>query len=355
MSGNSFGQQFILTTFGESHGKAIGGIIDGAPAGIDLDFAQIQAELDRRKPATSRYVTPREESDKLEILSGVFEGKTTGTPIGLLINNNDQRSQDYSEIKNLYRPGHADFTYQQKYGIRDYRGGGRSSARETAIRVAGGAIAKQILKQLCGATIRSYISQIGKYELDFVSWEFVTNNPFSCPNNYQIADLEKYLYEIKKSGDSIGGVVSVVAENIPAGLGEPVFDKLDADLAKGLMSINAVKAVEIGDGFASAKSLGSNHRDLRDDNGEFASNHAGGILGGISSGQNIFAKAAFKPTSSIRIAGQTIDNEGNLQQIITKGRHDPCVALRACAIVEAMTAITLLDHYLRQRAQNNRF
>lgn len=355
MSGNTIGTLLTLSTYGESHGLALGGVLDGMPAGIAIDMAAIQQELARRKPGTSRHVTPRQENDELQILSGIFEGKTTGTPIGLHIQNQDQRSKDYSAIKALYRPAHADFTYQAKYGLRDYRGGGRASARETAIRVAAGAIAKQGLAALAGVEIKSYISQIGEHQLVFESWAEVANNPFNCPNTHQVEVLDRYLYEIRKSGDSVGAVVTVVADNVPTGLGEPVFDRLDADIAKALMSINAVKGVEIGDGFASAAQLGSVHRDERDNKGAFASNHAGGILGGISSGQQIIARAAFKPTSSIHKTGQTIDIYGNIQEISTKGRHDPCVGLRACPIVEAMLALTLLDHYLRQRGQNNRF
>ena len=323
MSGNSIGQNLILTTYGESHGAAIGGVLDGAPAGIPLDEAAIQAELDRRKPGTSRHVTPRQEDDRLHLLSGIFAGKTTGTPIGLLIHNEDQRSRDYGAIKDQYRPGHADYTYHAKYGIRDYRGGGRASARETAIRVAGGAIAKQIL-------------------------------PFNCPNDHHTALLDRYLADIRRDGDSIGAEITVIAENVPAGLGEPVFDRLDADIAKALMSINAVKGVAIGDGFAVIQKRGSENRDERSTASGFHSNHAGGILGGISSGQTILARAAFKPTSSILIPGHSTDVHGVDVEVVTKGRHDPCVALRACPIVEAMLALTLADHYLRQRGQHGR-
>lgn len=354
MSGSSIGQNLVLSTFGESHGVAIGGTLDGCPAGITLSADAIQRELDRRKPGTSRHVTPRQESDGVEILSGLFEGKTTGTPIGLLIRNNDQRSQDYGKIKDQFRPGHADFTYQHKYGIRDYRGGGRASARETAIRVAGGAIAKAILTQLAGVVIRSYVSQIGEHKLHFDTWEQVEQNPFQCPNAEQVPLLERYLYGIRKSGDSIGAEITLIAEHVPVGLGEPVFDRLDADLAKALMSINAVKGVAIGDGFDVVTQKGSEHRDQRRSAEGFLTNHAGGILGGISSGQAITARIAFKPTSSILIPGQTTDIHGNDVDLITKGRHDPCVALRACPIVEAMAALTLADHYLRQRGQNGR-
>ena len=354
MSGNSIGQNLILTTFGESHGAAIGGILDGCPAGIPLDEAAIQAELDRRKPGTSRHVTPRQEADRLQLLSGIFEGKTSGTPIGLLIHNEDQRSRDYGAIKDQYRPGHADYTYHAKYGIRDYRGGGRASARETAIRVAGGAIAKQILAHLAGVHIRSYVSQIGEHRLEFVDWQHVSENPFNCPNDQQTALLDRYLADIRRDGDSIGAEITVVAEGVPTGLGEPVFDRLDADIAKALMSINAVKAVSIGDGFDVITRKGSENRDERTAAAGFLTNHAGGILGGISSGQPIIACAAFKATSSILVPGRSTDRDGQDVEIITKGRHDPCVALRACPIVEAMLALTLADHYLRQRGQNGR-
>lgn len=354
MSGNTFGKLFSLTSFGESHGIAIGGVIDGCPAGITLDSTAIQADLDRRKPGTSRYVTPRQEADAVQILSGTFAGETTGTPIGLVIYNADQRSKDYSAIKDKFRPGHADFTYQAKYGRRDYRGGGRSSARETAIRVAAGAVAKQVLKQLAGIEIRAYTSQIGEHKLRFENWESVRQNPFNCPNEAQVPTLERYLYEIRKAGDSIGAELTVVAENVPAGLGEPVFDRLDAELAHALMSINAVKGVAIGDGFDCIARRGSEYRDERRADAGFLSNHAGGILGGISSGQPIIARAAFKPTSSILIPGHTTTITGENADIVTKGRHDPCVGLRACPIMEAMTALTLCDHYLRQRGQNGR-
>ncbi len=352
MSGNSIGRLFTLTTFGESHGIAIGGVIDGCPAGIPLDLETIQHDLDRRKPGTSRHVTPRQEDDLLEILSGTFENQTTGTPIGLLIRNKDQRSQDYSAIKDTFRPGHADLTYHAKYGIRDYRGGGRSSARETAVRVAGGAVAKAVLKQLAGVKIRSYVSQIGEHRLAFEDWKYVGENPFNCPNAHQTEMLDRYLYDIRKSGDSIGAELTVVAENVPAGLGEPVFDRLDADLAHALMSINAVKGVSIGSGFDCVAAKGSEFRDQRTVADGFLSNHAGGILGGISSGQTIVARAAFKPTSSIHIPGKSVDIHGNDSEVVTKGRHDPCVGLRACPIMEAMSALVLCDHLLRQRGQN---
>lgn len=355
MSGNSIGQHLTLTTYGESHGPAIGGVLDGAPAGIPLDLDAIQRELDRRKPGTSRHVTPRQEDDRVQLLSGLFEGTTTGTPIGIHIANTNQRSQDYGAIKNQYRPGHADYTYQAKYGIRDYRGGGRASARETAVRVAGGAIAKQILAYFAGTTIRSYLSQIGEHRLEFRDWHHVQDNPFNCPNDHQTALLDRYLADIRRAGDSIGAEITVVAEGVPTGLGEPVFDRLDADIAKALMSINAVKAVSIGDGFDVITRKGSENRDERTAADGFLTNHAGGILGGISSGQPIIARAAFKATSSILVPGRSTDRDGQDVEIITKGRHDPCVALRACPIVEAMLALVLADHYLRQRGQNNRF
>ena len=355
MSGNSIGQHLTLTTYGESHGPAIGGVLDGAPAGIPLDLDAIQRELDRRKPGTSRHVTPRQEDDRVQLLSGLFEGITTGTPIGIHIANTNQRSQDYGAIKNQYRPGHADYTYQAKYGIRDYRGGGRASARETAVRVAGGAIAKQILAHFAGTTICSYLSQIGEHRLEFRDWHYVKDNPFNCPNDHQTALLDRYLADIRRAGDSIGAEITVVAEGVPTGLGEPVFDRLDADIAKALMSINAVKAVSIGDGFDVITRKGSENRDERTVAAGFLTNHAGGILGGISSGQPIIARAAFKATSSILVPGRSTNQNGQDVEIITKGRHDPCVALRACPIVEAMLALVLADHYLRQRGQNNRF
>lgn len=351
MSGNTIGTLFSLTTFGESHGVAIGGIVDGCPAGLSLDLDFIQSELNRRKPGTSRFVTPRQESDQVQILSGIFEGKTTGTPIGFVIYNQDQRSQDYSNIKDRFRPGHADFSYQAKYGIRDYRGGGRSSARETASRVVGGAIAKALLAQY-GITVQSYLSQLGEHVIDFVDLKHCADNPFNCPNEHQIPTLERYLGDIRRDGDSIGAELTVIATGVPAGLGEPVFDRLDADLAKALMSINAVKAVSIGDGFDVVKQRGSEHRDQRRAEVGFLSNHAGGILGGISSGQTIVARAAFKPTSSILVTGETTNLAGETVEVSTHGRHDPCVALRACPIIEAMVALTLADHLLRQRGQN---
>ncbi|MDF7630255.1 MULTISPECIES: chorismate synthase [Pantoea] len=351
MAGNSIGQVFRVTTFGESHGIALGCIVDGVPPGIPLTEADIQHDLDRRRPGTSRYTTQRREPDQVKILSGVFEGVTTGTSIGLLIENTDQRSQDYGAIKDLFRPGHADYTYEQKYGLRDYRGGGRSSARETAMRVAAGAIAKKYLQMKHGIQVRGYLAQIGDVACELKDWSIVEENPFFCPDASKLEALDELMRGLKKEGDSIGAKVTVMAENVPPGLGEPVFDRLDADLAHALMSINAVKGVEIGDGFAVINQRGSQHRDeIRADG--FQSNHAGGILGGISSGQTISANLAMKPTSSITVPGKTITREGEEVEMITKGRHDPCVGIRAVPIAEAMMAIVLMDHLLRQRAQN---
>ncbi|KGD76212.1 chorismate synthase [Pantoea vagans] len=351
MAGNSIGQFFRVTTFGESHGLALGCIVDGVPPGIPLTEADIQHDLDRRRPGTSRYTTQRREPDQVKILSGVFEGVTTGTSIGLLIENTDQRSQDYGAIKDLFRPGHADYTYEQKYGQRDYRGGGRSSARETAMRVAAGAIAKKYLQMKHGVVVRGYLSQIGDVACELKDWNIVEENPFFCPDADKLEALDELMRGLKKEGDSIGAKVTVMAENVPPGLGEPVFDRLDADLAHALMSINAVKGVEIGDGFAVVSQRGSQHRDeIRHDG--FQSNHAGGILGGISSGQTISANLAMKPTSSITVPGKTITRDGEEVEMITKGRHDPCVGIRAVPIAEAMMAIVLMDHLLRQRAQN---
>jgi chorismate synthase len=351
MSGNSFGKLFTVTTFGESHGLALGCVVDGCPPGLALSEADLQHDLDRRKPGTSRFTTQRREDDAVKILSGVFEGVTTGTPIGLLIENTDQKSKDYSNIKDLFRPAHADYTYTHKYGVRDYRGGGRSSARETAMRVAAGAIAKKYLAQVCGVKVRGYLSQLGPIALELVNWDSVEQNPFFCPDPAKVPELEAYMTALNKEGDSIGAKITVVASKVPVGLGEPVFDRLDAELAHGLMSINAVKGVEIGAGFASVAQKGSEHRDLMSPQG-FLSNNAGGILGGISSGQDIVVHLALKPTSSIRIPGQTIDIHGNSAEIITTGRHDPCVGIRATPIAEAMVALTLMDHLLRHRAQN---
>ena len=351
MAGNSIGQLFRVTTFGESHGIAIGGVIDGCPPGLSLNESDMQGDLDRRKPGTSRYTTARRESDEVQILSGVFEGLTTGTSIGLVIQNTDQRSKDYSKIADRFRPGHADYTYQQKYGIRDYRGGGRSSARETAIRVAAGAIAKKYLKQEFGIEIIGYLSQLGPVKMALAKPETINDNPFFCADPSQLDALDSYMRDLKKSGDSVGAKVSVYATNIPVGLGEPVFDRLDADIAYAMMSINAVKGVEVGDGFDVIEQLGSEHRDTLTPQG-FETNHSGGVLGGISTGQPITVNMALKPTSSISVPGKTITVDGEETDIVTKGRHDPCVGIRAVPIAEAMLAIVLMDHCLRHRAQN---
>lgn len=351
MSGNTFGKLFTVTTFGESHGLALGCIVDGCPPGMELSEADLQADLDRRKPGTSKFATQRREPDQVKILSGVFEGKTTGTPIGLLIENTDQRSKDYGDIANTFRPGHADYTYEHKYGIRDYRGGGRSSARETAMRVAAGAIAKKYLKEKLGVEIRGYLSQLGPIKIDLVDWDEVPNNPFFAPDANKVPELEEYMNKLRKSHDSIGAKVNVIATGVPVGLGEPIFDRLDADLAHALMSINAVKGVEIGDGFDCVEQKGTEHRDELTPEG-FLSNHAGGVLGGISTGQDIVASIAMKPTSSILSPGRSINKQGEPIEVVTKGRHDPCVGIRATPIAEAMMAIVLMDHLLRHRAQN---
>lgn len=351
MAGNTIGKLFSVTTFGESHGVALGCVVDGCPPGMALSEADLQHDLDRRKPGTSRFTTQRREDDQVKILSGVFEGRTTGTPIGLLIENTDQKSKDYSHIKDLFRPAHADYTYAQKYGIRDYRGGGRSSARETAMRVAAGAIAKKYLAEQHGIRIRGYLSQLGPIKVESVDWAEIPNNPFFCPDASKVPEMETYMAALSKEGNSIGARITIVASGVPVGLGEPVFDRLDAELAHGLMSINAVKGVEIGAGFGVVEQKGTEHRDLMSPAG-FLSNNAGGILGGISSGQDIVAHIALKPTSSIRIPGQTIDVHGKPAEISTTGRHDPCVGIRATPIAEAMVAITLMDHLLRHRAQN---
>ena len=351
MSGNSYGKLFTVTTFGESHGLGLGAIVDGCPPGIELSEADLQFDLDRRKPGTSRYTTARREADQVKIMSGVFEGKTTGTPIGLIIENTDQRSKDYGNIAQSFRPGHADYTYTQKYGFRDYRGGGRSSARETAMRVAAGAIAKKYLKEKLGVDIKGCVSQIADIKAESYNWDIVETNPFFFPDENKLEQLDEMLRGIIRQKDSIGAKVMVVADNVPVGLGEPVFDRLDADIAHSLMSINAVKGVEIGDGFDVVNQKGSEHRDELTLEG-FATNHAGGVLGGISSGQQIVANIALKPTSSIGVSGKTIDAQGQATDIITKGRHDPCVGIRAVPIAEAMLALTLMDHYLRHRAQN---
>ncbi|MFM5438304.1 chorismate synthase [Aeromonas enteropelogenes] len=351
MAGNSFGQLFRVTTFGESHGLALGAVVDGCPPGLEICEADLQGDLDRRKPGTSRYTTQRREPDEVKILSGVFEGKTTGTSIGLLIENTDQRSKDYSDIKDLFRPGHADYTYHQKYGQRDYRGGGRSSARETAMRVAAGAIAKKYLKQVHGIEIIGFLSQLGPIKAEAFDGAQIEQNPFFFPDAGKLEELDQFMRDLKKEGNSIGAKVQVVARNVPVGLGEPVFDRLDADIAHAMMGINAVKGVEIGDGFAVVEQKGSEHRDEMTPTG-FASNHAGGILGGISSGQDIVVSMALKPTSSITVPGKTITTEGEATEMITKGRHDPCVGIRAVPIAEAMLALVLMDHLLRHRAQN---
>ena len=351
MSGNTLGKLFCVTSFGESHGPAIGCVVDGCPPGLELSEADIQYELDRRKPGTSRHVTQRREADVVEILSGVFEGKTTGTPIGLLIRNEDQRSKDYSKISDTFRPGHADYVYWQKYGIRDYRGGGRASARETAVRVAAGAIAKKWLNKTYGTLIRGYLSQLGAISIPFKQWYDVNQNPFFVSDNDFVPQLEGYMDSLRKSGDSVGAKISVVAEAVPVGWGERVYDRLDAEIAYAMMSINAVKGIEIGSGFACVIQKGTEHSDEMTPNG-FLTNNAGGILGGISTGQPITVNVAIKPTSSIRLGRRSIDKQGNPVIVETHGRHDPCVGIRATPIVEAMLALVLIDHALRHRAQN---
>ena len=351
MSGNTIGKLFTVTTCGESHGPAYLCIVDGCPPGMALGEADLQRDLDRRKPGKSRHTTQRREADEVRILSGVFEGRTTGTPIGLMIENTDQRSQDYSKIMDRFRPGHADYTYQQKYGLRDYRGGGRASARETAMRVAAGAIAKKYLGERHGIIVRGYLSELGPVRVQHVDWNEIENNPFFCPDPQKLPELEAYMDALRRDGDSVGARVNVVATNVPVGLGEPVFGRLDADIASALMGINAVKGVEIGAGFASITQKGSEHRDEMTPAG-FLSNHAGGILGGISTGQEIVASIALKPTSSIRLPGRTVNLAGDPVEIVTTGRHDPCVGIRATPIAEAMLAIVLMDHVLRNRAQN---
>jgi chorismate synthase len=351
MSGNTYGKLFTVTSFGESHGPAIGCIVDGCPPGMAITEADIQHDLDRRKPGKSRHTTQRREPDAVQILSGVFEGRTTGAPIGLIIHNVDQRSKDYSEIAASFRPGHADYTYTQKYGFRDYRGGGRSSARETAMRVAAGAVAKKYLRERYGVVIRGYLSALGPIRPNTFSWDPVEENPFFWPDAAMVPGLEAYMDGLRKEGDSIGAEVTVVATGVPPGWGEPIFDRLDADIAHALMSINAVKGVEIGAGFESVRQKGTEHRDEMTPEG-FLSNNAGGILGGISTGQDIVARIALKPTSSIRLPGRTIDVKGQAAEIVTHGRHDPCVGIRATPIAEAMLAMVLMDHALRHRAQN---
>ena len=351
MSGNSFGKLFTVTSFGESHGPALGCIVDGCPPGLEISTADLQQDLDRRKPGTSRHTTQRREADEVKILSGVFEGKTTGTPIGLLIENTDQRSKDYSDIMDRFRPGHADYTYQQKYGVRDYRGGGRSSARETAMRVAAGAIAKKYLKEKLGVEVRGYLAQLGPIKAEVFDWEQVEQNPFFCPDAAKVAEMESYMDALRKEGNSIGARINVVASGLIPGLGEPIFDRLDADIAHAMMSINAVKGVELGAGFDCVKQKGTEHRDEITPEG-FLSNHAGGVLGGISSGQDIVVSIALKPTSSLRLPGKSVNLDGQPIDVVTEGRHDPCVGIRATPIAEAMLAIVLMDHLLRNRAQN---
>ncbi|MCC5791878.1 MAG: chorismate synthase [Legionellaceae bacterium] len=351
MSGSQFGHLFRVSSFGESHGPAIGCIVDGCPPGLPLNEALIQAFLDKRKPGQSKYTTQRREADAVKILSGVFEGKTTGTPIALVIENTDQRSRDYLAIKDIFRPGHADFTYQHKYGVRDYRGGGRASARETAARVAAGAVARLYLQRQFGIVIMGYLEAMGEITLSFAGEDHIPQNPFFCPNAEQVPQLERLIEQLRKEGNSIGARVTVEARNVPVGWGDPVFDKLDATLAHAMMSINAVKAVEIGDGFACVQQRGSEHRDALSAQG-FLSNHSGGTLGGISTGQPLRVSMALKPTSSIIQPGQSVNLDGEAVDVVTKGRHDPCVGIRAVPIAEAMMALVLMDHCLRQRAQN---
>ena len=350
MSGNSFGTLFSVTSFGESHGPALGGVVDGCPPGLALSEADLQAELDRRKPGTSRHVTQRQEPDQVEILSGVFEGKTTGTSIGFLIRNQDAKSKDYAAIAETFRPGHADYTYWQKYGIRDYRGGGRSSARETAVRVAAGAIARKWLRERYGVEIRGYLSQIGPHRLELKSWDAVAQNSFFSPDPDIVPTLDAFMDQLRRDGDSVGAKVTVVASNVPVGWGEPVYGRLDADIAAAMMGVNAAKGVEIGAGFAAIEQRGSQHGDEMTPEG-FLSNHAGGVLGGISTGQDVVVSVALKPTSSIRVPRQSIDKQGKPVTVETTGRHDPCVGIRATPIIEAMLACVLMDHALRHRAQ----
>jgi chorismate synthase len=351
MSGNTFGKLFCVTSFGESHGPAIGCVVDGCPPGLLLETADIQRELDRRKPGTSRHVTQRRESDTVEILSGVFEGRTTGTPIALLIRNEDARSKDYAAIADTFRPGHADYTYWHKYGIRDYRGGGRQSARETAVRVAAGAVARKWLREHFSVVIRGHLTQLGPHRVPFKGWEHVDANPFFAANDEIVPEFEAFMDALRKAGDSCGARITVVAQNVPVGWGEPVADKLDADIAHAMMSINAVKGVEIGAGFASIAQRGTEHSDEMTPQG-FVSNNAGGILGGISTGQDVVVSIAVKPTSSIRLDRRSVDKAGNPVIVNTHGRHDACVGIRATPIAEAMLALVLIDHALRHRAQN---
>lgn len=351
MSGNSFGTLFTVAGFGESHGAAMGCVVDGCPPGLPLSEADIQRDLDRRRPGTSKYTTQRREPDRVAILSGLFEGVTTGTPIGMVIHNEDHRSSDYSKIKDTFRPGHADYVYERKYGIRDYRGGGRASARETAMRVAAGAIARKYLAEHLGIRIRGYLAAMGDIGIEALDWDEVDNNPFFCPDAAKVPLMEQRIEQLRRDGDSVGARINVVAQGVPAGLGEPVFDRLDAEIGRAMLSINAVKGVEVGDGFESVAQHGSEHRDEMTPDG-FLSNHAGGVLGGISTGQDIRVSIALKPTSSIRIPGRSIDREGNPTEVVTTGRHDPCVGVRATPIAEAMLALVLMDHFLRNRAQN---
>jgi chorismate synthase len=351
MSGNTLGTLFRVTSFGESHGPAIGGVVDGCPPGMALDAADIQRELDRRKPGTSRHVTQRRESDTVEILSGVFEGRTTGTPIALLIRNEDPRSKDYAAIAETFRPGHADYAYWQKYGIRDYRGGGRASARETAVRVAAGAIARKWLRERYGVAVRGHLVQLGPHAIAFADWAHVDTNPFFVANASVVDALEAYMDALRKSGDSCGAKITVVASGVPVGWGEPAYGRLDADLAGAMMGINAVKGVEVGAGFASVAQRGTEHSDEMTPDG-FLSNNAGGVLGGISTGQDVVVTIAVKPTSSVRLDRRSIDKAGNPVIVNTHGRHDPCVGIRATPIAEAMVALVLIDHALRHRAQN---
>ena len=350
MAGNTFGQAFTVTTFGESHGVALGAIVDGCPPGLELSEADLQTDLDRRRPGQSKYTTQRRELDEVKIMSGGFEGRTTGTPIGLVIENTDQRSRDYGEIKDQYRPAHADYSYDKKYGFRDYRGGGRASARETSMRVAAGGIAKKYLWETFGTRISGYLSQIGAIKPKIDSLEHAEDNPFFCPDPNVVDEIAALIDQLRRDGDSIGARINVVASNVPAGLGEPVFDKLDADLASALVSINAVKGVEFGTGFLSVTQRGSMHRDEMDASG-FLSNNAGGVLGGISTGQNVEVSIALKPTSSLTMPGKSIDRYGNEVEVVTKGRHDPCVGIRATPIAEAMVALVLMDHVLRDRGR----
>ena len=352
MSGNTFGKSFSVTTFGESHGVALGCIIDGCPPGLEISEGYIQAYLDQRKPGTSKYTTQRKEDDKIEILSGIFEGKTTGTPIGLLIRNKDQKSKDYDNLKDVFRPSHADYAYTQKYGVRDHRGGGRASARETTMRVAAGSIARKYLNDNCGIEIHGYLKQIGELSIASIDLSEVNKNPFFCPDKSLVPEIEKYIDALRSEGDSVGAKIQINAKNMPLGLGEPVFDKLDADLAKALMGINAVKGVEVGEGMDVAGSKGSDSRDEITPDG-FKSNNSGGISGGISTGQDLLLSIALKPTSSINKEGDTVNKEGKAVKVQVKGRHDPCVGIRATPIAEAMVALTLIDHYLRNRAQNS--